>query len=139
MRLVKLGKAVGVDNLPNEILCNKILTVPLQKLFDMCFSHGIVPSPWCQSIIHPILKDGKDYRDPLGYRGISLMSTVAKMFSSILNRRLTSYFERNNTLCNEQNGFRKMRSCLDHIYTLCTILRNRKLMKLGYTHMFYRL
>ncbi|CAG2202982.1 unnamed protein product [Mytilus edulis] len=41
MRLVKLGKAVGVDNLPNEILCNKILTVPLQKLFDMCFSHAL--------------------------------------------------------------------------------------------------
>ncbi|CAG2246235.1 unnamed protein product [Mytilus edulis] len=49
-----------------------------------------VPSPWCQSIIHPILKDGKDYRDPLGYRGISLMSTVAKMFSSILTNRMDS-------------------------------------------------
>ncbi|VDH94472.1 Hypothetical predicted protein [Mytilus galloprovincialis] len=100
MRLVKLGKAVGVDNLLNKILCNTILTVPLQKLFDMCFTHGIVPSPWCQSIIYPIFKGGKDCRDQLGYLGISLMSTVAKMFSSILNRRLTSYFERNNTLCN---------------------------------------
>ncbi|CAG2254736.1 unnamed protein product [Mytilus edulis] len=46
MRLVKLGKAVGVDNLPNEILCNKILTVPLQKLFDMCFTHEKYKKTW---------------------------------------------------------------------------------------------
>ena len=29
-------------------------------------------------------------------------------------------------LCEEQNGFRKLRSCLDHLYTLVTVIRNRK-------------
>ncbi|CAG2189455.1 unnamed protein product [Mytilus edulis] len=65
MKHAKLGKAVGIDNLPNEVLRNTSLLSVLQKLFNVCFPNGIVPSMWCSSIIHPILKDGKDYRDPM--------------------------------------------------------------------------
>jgi len=96
----------------------------------VCFTNGIVPNLWCRSIIHPILKSGKDYREPLSYRSISLMSTVAKMFSYILNKRIVRFLERNDILSEEQNGFRKLRSCIDYLYTICTILRNRKTMKL---------
>ena len=32
----------------------------------------------------------------------------------------------NEILVDEQNGFRATRSCIDHIYTLVTVLRNRK-------------
>ncbi|MES9880684.1 MAG: reverse transcriptase family protein [Sedimenticola sp.] len=82
---------------------------------------------WYKTIIHPILKKDKDYRDPLGYRAISLMSTITKLLSYILNTRITNFLNVNGLLCDEQNGFRKLRSCLDHIYTLTTIIRNRKL------------
>ena len=58
------------------------------------------------------------------------MSTVAKIFSTVLNNRITKHLYENGLLCNEQNGFRKLRSCLDHIYTLTSIVRNRKLQKL---------
>ena len=58
------------------------------------------------------------------------MSTVAKIFSTILNNRITNHLDDNGLLCNDQNGFRKLRSCLDHIYTLTSIVRNRKLQKL---------
>ena len=58
------------------------------------------------------------------------MSTVAKRFSTILNNRITNHLDDNGLLCNEQNGFRKLRSCLDHIYTFTSIVRNRKLQKL---------
>jgi hypothetical protein len=50
------------------------------------------------------------------------------MYSKLLNTRLQKYLDENNILVNEQNGFRASRSCIDHIYTLCTILRNRKLL-----------
>ena len=35
----------------------------------------------------------------------------------------------NDILAEEQNGFRKDRSCLDHLYVLSTIIKNRKLQK----------
>ena len=106
MKHAKPGKAV-VDNFPNEVLRNTSLLSVLQTLFKVCFINGIVPSMWCSSIIHPILKDGKDYRDTLGYCCISLMSTVAKMFCFILNKRLVTFFDRNNTLCEKQKLIQK--------------------------------
>ncbi|CAG2240243.1 unnamed protein product [Mytilus edulis] len=127
IRKAKNEKAVGLDNIPNEIIKNDKLLTVLHRLFNTCFTHGIVPEYWAKSIIHPLLKKGKDYRDPLGYRCISLISTIAKTYSNILNTRLLEYLEDNSLLSEEQNGFRKLRSCLDHIYSLCTILRNRKL------------
>ena len=36
--------------------------------------------------------------------------------------------EANNILAEEQNGFRAGRSCIDHIFVMCTILRNRNLL-----------
>ena len=54
------------------------------------------------------------------------MSTLCKAFSTIINQRLVLYLEINNIFVDEQNGFRRMRSCLDHIFVLCTLIRNRK-------------
>ena len=84
------------------------------------------PSAWNYSNIIPIPKPDKDSRDPLQNRCISILCCVAKVYSSILNRRVQSYLEKNNILVDEQNGFRSSRSCIDHIYVLVTILRNRK-------------
>ncbi|CAG2223288.1 unnamed protein product [Mytilus edulis] len=59
LRSVKLGKAVGIDNLPNEILRNDNLTNVLHELYNTCFCNGIVPDVWCQNIIQPLLKKGR--------------------------------------------------------------------------------
>ena len=112
----KTGKATGIDNIPNEILKNPELLNPLHKLYQCCFENGVVPDCWYKSVIQPIYKKGKDPLNPLSYRGISLMSTVAKVFSCILNTRIKNHLNNNGLLCNEQNSFQKLRSCLDHIY-----------------------
>ena len=59
------------------------------------------------------------------------MCCVSKLYSSILNRRLQTFLEKNNILVEEQNGFRASRSCIDHILVLCSILRNRKALGLS--------
>ena len=120
------GKAVGIDNVANEILKVPALQVFLHELYSACFRLNRIPSLWYKSMIHPILKKGKSPLIPLDHRGISLMSTVAKAFSAILNKRLAEYLEIHNIYVDEQNGFRRLRSCLDHLYTLTTIVRNRK-------------
>ena len=58
------------------------------------------------------------------------MCCISKIYSKILNTRLQKFLEENELLAEEQNGFRASRSCIDHIFTLCTILRNRKAMGL---------
>ena len=97
----------------------------------MCFEKNKIASVWYKAVIHPILKPGKSPLVPLNHRGISLISTVAKVLSTILNTRLSNFMESQGIYAEEQNGFRRMRSCLDHLHTLTTVIRNRKAQKLS--------
>ena len=121
---VKNGKAYL--SIPNDALKSYNAKRLLHQLFNLCFWNGMNPSAWNYSNIIPIPKPDKDSRDPLQNRCISILCCVAKVYSSILNRRVQSYLEKNNILVDEQNDFRSSRSCIDHIYVLVTILRNRK-------------
>ncbi len=123
----KRRKAVGIDELPAEVLKSKSCVLVLHKIVSHAFELGIVPDQWKKAIISPIPKSGSaDNRDPLNYRGISLISVPCKIYCDILNKRLSLWLESNNLLNEAQNGFRKDRSCLDHLYTLCSIIKNRK-------------
>jgi len=123
----KRRKAIGFDNLPNEIFKLPGSKQSLAKLLEFIFENEITPSIWKTSIIKPIPKTSlSDPRVPLQYRGISLLSTVYKLFTAIINRRLQSVIEQNNMLVEEQNGFREDRSCLDHLFSLTSIINFRK-------------
>jgi hypothetical protein len=127
---VKLGKATGVDKIPNEILKCPRMTDILHQLFCCIFRQGKMPSVWNDSIIHPIHKPGKDRNYALSFRGISLNSTVNKVYSSVLNNRLMRFIiDEQGLLVDEQNGFRPKRSCEAHLYSLTTIVRNRNQQK----------
>jgi hypothetical protein len=121
----KNGKSPGVDELPYNVLKSKNVIKALHKMFLLYFDTHIIPSIWRKAIICPILKDNTlDPRIPLNYRGISLQCVVAKIYSSVLNNRLLAYLENNELLVDEQNGFRKDRSCLDHVFTLNSVTQN---------------
>ncbi len=65
------------------------------------------------------------------YRGISLLSVLGKVFTFILNKRLTEWTDSNDVLSDAQAGFRKTYSTTDHIFTLYAciekyMLRNGK-------------
>ena len=120
------GKSPGIDNLPYEIFQNDTMCLILTQFFQLCLDYGHVPRPWLNAIIVPIPKSSSSNPcDPLSYRGISLLCASAKLCSSLLNSRLLNFLDRENILADEQNGFRADRSCLDHVFTLYTIVTNR--------------
>ena len=114
--------------LPNEITKNKNAKVLLHSFFNLCFISGLNPTDWDSSNIKPIPKKDKDPRDPLNNRCITIMCCIAKIYSKILNTRLQNFLDENKIWVDEQNGFRASKSCIYHIFSLCTILRNRKQM-----------
>ena len=121
----KLGKAFLF--VPNEALKNDQAKKLLHKLFNICFDSGLSPQDWLKSDLKPLFKGGdKDPRNPLDHRPVCIMSCIAKIYSCVLNKRLQSHINLNNPLSDTQNGFRAGRSCIDHIFSLITILRNRK-------------
>ena len=52
-----------------------------------------------------------------------------KLYSSIINNRLTIWSENNNKIVDEQNGFRKKRSTIDQLSSLTNIIDTRKKLK----------
>ena len=87
------------------------------------------PSDWNNGLLTPIPKPNTDPRDPMGYRGITLLSIPCKVYTDILNTRIQKWLEENNILADEQNGFREKRNCIDNIYALSNIINMRKTAK----------
>ena len=56
-------------------------------------------------LIIPVFKKG-DRSNPSDYRGISLISCLCKLFTSILNTRLLKWIDDNDILTDAQFGFR---------------------------------
>ncbi|KAL5015362.1 hypothetical protein ScPMuIL_009632 [Solemya velum] len=124
----KSGKAPGVDEIPVEVYKNVSVITTFRQLFNTCFRSGLVPSLWGSSIICPIPKSAMgDKRDPLQYRGISLVPAIYKLYCGILNNRLTFWCDNNDILNDSQNGFRHGRSTIEHLHSLTTIIETRKL------------
>ena len=109
------------DNLINEYFleADDILTGHLTDLFNMVFDSGCFPQKWSEGYIIPIYKKG-DKSVPNNYRGITIMSNLGKLFTSILTSRVEKWFESNDLLSDAQFGFRRGRSTVD----ACFILQN---------------
>ena len=116
-----------MDEVPGEVLKNAKVIAFLHQFFKVCFESGKIPETWSKGIINPIPKAStKDPRDTLSYRGITLSPVTYKVYCTILNERLVSWNEQQNIIVDEQNGFRKKRSTLDHLTTLTSIIETRK-------------
>ena len=76
-------------------------------------------------MIVPIHKGGtKD--DPSNYRGITLLNTVGKIFTSIVNSRLTEWAEKQLLIPESQFGFRKNRRTTDCIFIMNTLIETSR-------------
>ena len=91
IRDLKLGKAAGHDGILNEYLKNAtdILMPLLIKLFNIIFESGKLPTLWLDG--RPIFKNKGDSANPENYRPITILSCFSKLFTSILNNRLTTF------------------------------------------------
>lgn len=123
-----MWKAPGVDGFTNEMIkkikdCPEVLT-SFTQMFNRIQKDNVVPVQWSESIICPIPKDG-DLTDLGNYRGISLISSVAKLYTRALNIKMQTFLEDSKSLLREQAGFRTDRRCLDHIFTLQDVVHRR--------------
>ena len=85
---------------------------------------GIFPELWLKSIIIPIFKKG-NVNDTGNYRGISLLSHVGKLFTSLINLRLVKWSEEHYILTDDaQFGFRPGLGTTDTIFALHSLISN---------------
>lgn len=137
---LKRNKAPGNDNILNEYLIETgdILISHITDLFNLILKSGHFPHKWMEGIIVPVFKKGSD-NDVRNFRGITLVSSLAKLFSSVINKRLYDWRERNNVISDAQFGFRKGFSTVDAIFALHSLIEhyinNGKRLYCGYIDM----
>eukprot|EP00921_Rhytidocystis_pertsovi_P026473 GHVQ01042707.1.p1 GENE.GHVQ01042707.1~~GHVQ01042707.1.p1 ORF type:complete len:357 (+),score=36.41 GHVQ01042707.1:540-1610(+) len=122
---VKNGQAAGPDNLPAEFLKKGGAPVEreLTSLIQTIWEQEQVPQDWRNGVVIPILKKGaKDRCD--NYRGITLLSAAAKVFSTILLSRLQPLVAA--LLSEDQCGYRENRSTIDMIFVLRQLLEKSR-------------
>ena len=131
IRNLKSGKSAGLDGIVNEyIKATKQFTLPLYtKLFNTIFDTGILPDSWLEGKIRPIFKNKGDQSDPENYRPITVLSYLSKVFTSVLNNRLTKFLDSTGGLNENQAGFRKGYSTIDHIFSLNVLIELHKAKK----------
>ena len=116
--LLKNGKAAGNDHIKNELLKSLPHTYVsiLCRHFNTILDSGIIPTEWGVGTIMPLFKNKGSALDPGNYRGITLLSCISKLFTAILNNRITEFI--NSDLGLEQAGFRAGHSTMDHVFVL---------------------
>ena len=125
IKKLKKNKSCGIDNIINEFLkySPESYIELLVKLFNVILKTGIIPSEWCISFISPIYKNKGEKSDPNNYRGISIISCLGKLFTALINERLTKFVDLNEIIGEEQAGFRSGYSTQDHILPCMRLLR----------------
>ena len=124
VKRLKNGKACGEDCTLNEMI--KAFSEDhlhlLTQTFNVVLLSGHIPKEWATGVIKPIYKNKGDINDPDNYRGITLLSCLGKLFTSVINERLTVFIDSNKIMSEAQAGFRKGYSTTDQIFTLKCIV-----------------
>jgi hypothetical protein len=121
-------KAAGLDKVRSAVLVclaesDEFITRTVE-MFQSLFDKEVVPESWKEVVVSMLYKKG-DVRDPGNYRGISLMSIVAKVYEKVLTNRMTEFLENNKCYDESAQGSRKNRSAVDNMVIFMIVLQLR--------------
>ena len=120
---LKRNKASGIDNMLNEYFIElfDVIGELLVHIFNVIFNTGNFPKIWSDGIIAPLHKKG-NINDENNYRGITLLSCFGKLFTTILNCRLSEWSKQYDIVSDAQFGFKQNHSTVDAIFILHSII-----------------
>ena len=125
---LKSNKSGGTDQILNEYIINsqELLLPVFHKFFNIIFDSAIIPDVWTQGMIIPLYKNKGAKCNPANYRPITLLSCIGKLYTAILNNRLTAFLEDSNIPNETQSGFRKGYSTIDNMIVLHLLIEYLK-------------
>ena len=123
IKQLKTNKSGGPDKLINEMFIHSknVLVPTLCNLFNKLFEIGKFPDDWFEGYVIPLHKKG-NANEVENYRGITLLSTLGKLFTRVINNRLNEWAENYSVLIEAQAGFRIHMSTVDNIFVLHGLL-----------------
>ena len=97
-----------------------ILSKYLLVLFNNFFEFVYFPKAWSVGFVVPLHKKGS-LNNENNYRGITLLSTIGKLFSRVLNNRLNSWADKYSVYIEAQAGLRSNMGTVDNMFVLHVI------------------
>ena len=117
-----IGKGVGVDGLPGNIL--KMLPNNMKDIVLILMKNvvaGKYPNEWEKQILHALPKPGHTIKTPK-LRGIAISTLMAKVYDCIINQRFKAWYTPNR----EEAGFRDGQGCAFQIFILVLLISYEK-------------
>ena len=123
IKQLKNNKTSGPDKLLNEFFIHgeHLLLPYIETIFNVILNTGYFPSEWAVGEIVPLHKKGS-LNNVDNYRGITLLSAFGKLFTRVLNNRLTEWAEEYSMYVEAQAGFRTGMGTTDHVFALHGLL-----------------
>ncbi len=123
LQKMKNNKAAGPDMIRNEMIkrAGPSFHKVLLQLFNKLLRNDSYPDKWKTSIISTIFKSG-DVHNPGNYRGVAVANSMHKLFTIILNKRLTDYLTLFGKCSPNQNGFMQGMRTDDNLFILYSLI-----------------
>ena len=120
---IKLNSSPGLDGIPNQVIKAAINKRPelFTHLYNVCLQEGTFPQRWKRQRLVLIPKGDKPPEEPSSYRPLCMIDTAGKVLEKIISTRLEQHTESPSGLSDKQFGFRKKRSTIDAIASVCDI------------------
>ena len=96
INFLKRGKAPGPDTIHNEVFrlgTTISLFHHLAKLFTFSIQLGYIPTAWKIATLRMLLTPDKLPSLNTSYRSMSLISSIMKLFETVIEQRLSSHLE----------------------------------------------
>lgn len=126
------GRMAGPDGLRGELFKGAYTEVKLPEghvkhifhlsqdlcdIYNAAFSRGQVPKEWCEAFLSAVFKSG-DSSVLDNYRGIAVGSAMGKLYSMIIESRLSRFCEEHGHRAQGQAGFRDGHRTSDNVFVL---------------------
>ena len=121
---LKSKTSADKDNLLNEyfITFKEVFVPLLVRLFNVIFDSGNFQSIWTGGIIIPLFKKSHA-NDANNYRGITIISCLENIFTSVINNRLLKWSNENSIVTDAQFGFKPGYGTTDAIFHFTLLYR----------------
>ena len=104
---------------PDDKCWSYLLVQDLVDMFNRCFSDGLgIPDVWRKAVLVPLYKGHGDTASLDKYRGISILTALYKLYSTVICRRLDSACEHSQVRAPTQCGFRSRMGTTAALFTL---------------------
>ena len=103
------------------IECIDLLVKPLELLFNTILDSGCFPSQWTEGINIPLYKKGAA-DGTNNYKGLTLISCLGKLFTTVINQRLIEWSSENEISTDAQCGFKAGHTTVGAIFVLQNLL-----------------